>query len=854
MSLLGGFVRWCVGLRYKVTIEDEDLLKKYKDCSVLFLANHPATIDPVIVLSYLEPYLLLQPLAAEKFFKVPFMLFFLKKINALAVPEFDQGNNEYKAYRVRELTNCIREALKHKAKILLYPAGHLTDSPQEKIGGASLAFEIKNESKKMIGIAIDGLYGSIFSRYFEITSPSFLMMLLKGFKMVLLNGIFFLPKRHVKIRLFEFDESIRQIDDRIEFNKAVEEELNTRLSLKTALVDYGLCKSPERKLNNGIKNHNVDPKFAKEVQGIVESILKKKVQLDEHFSYDLGMDSLEFAEILTAIEQKYKVRVDSLPETIMELASLIKETRNNTLPKLAKLSKRNRRPIVFHDEPNLLAAFYAQMKHDGSCRMGQDQSLQVVSYKKAALIIEILSKKIQSLEGKYIGIMLPSSVMAYLLMFAVLKSGKTPVLLNWTGGHASLDFGIKLLDIQHILSSEKFLEKAFNIDLKEHFAKITLLEDLKSSVSVFDKINAYLSSLQVSENLSKAREVFKPTDVAVILFTSGSESMPKAVPLTHENISTNIKSLLKTGFITSQDRFLATLPPFHSFGCVVSGFLPMVTGLDTIYMPDPTDAIAIAYIMGQSSITLFCSAPSFLRQILSNGSVDDFNSLRLVVVGAEKLQDSVRELFAQKAQHAVLLEGYGITECSPVVTIQKNALTQGVGIPLEGIKILIVDPDSLTPLGIDHVGEILVHGKNVFNGYLGIKKDPFVEIDQKRWYRTGDRGKLTRHNELILEGRFKRFIKVSAEMISLGAIEEALEDLRESPAGLAQFAVIGNKSFDKMILVTIHQNLTLDEVNQHLRLKGAPKLAKISKILVRDSIPQLATGKIDYRSLDNETI
>jgi long-chain-fatty-acid--[acyl-carrier-protein] ligase len=330
--------------------------------------------------------------------------------------------------------------------------------------------------------------------------------------------------------------------------------------------------------------------------------------------------------------------------------------------------------------------------------------------------------------------------------------------------------------------------------------------------------------------------------------------MPKAVPLSHANILANLKSLVHTHLVKDDDVFLATLPPFHSFGAVVSGFFPMVAGVDTVYMPDPTDAISLAQAIKKSSSSLFCSAPSFLKQILLYAAPGQLHSLRLVVVGAEKLQDSLKQLFSECCPQAVLLEGYGITECSPVVTLQKSVLTQGVGVPLKGVELLIVDPVSLCPLPQGSVGEILISGQNVFKGYLGIKKDPFVEIDCKKWYRSGDRGSLSAQHELILEGRFKRFIKISAEMISLGAIEEALEDYRQAPQGLAQFAVVADKTSEKMILLTTHTDLDLDELNHYLREKGCPKVAKISKIIVSKLIPQLATGKIDYRKLEHELI
>lgn len=851
MSFLPKFIRFCLSLRYQITVEGEEIIKKYKDTSLLFLANHPATIDPVIVLASLEPYCLIQPLAAEKFFKSPLITFFMKKLHALAVPEFENGSNEFKAYRVEKLTKELKEVLKNKAKVLLYPAGHLSDSTYEKIGGASLAFDLKDEPKKIIGLAIDGLYGSQFSRYFEKKTQPFLETLAQAFKIALCNGIFFLPKRKVTLRLFEIGEDIRSLKDRVSFNQALEQEFNTQISHVPQVVSYGVCRAPVLKDHTTKEHVQLDPELANSLVKMAEKVTGKTMTLDDHLSYDVGIDSLEVAEIMALVEQNYRLKFDVLPKTLRELGGLIANQQNDKMPKIKPLSPRQKLPNTLFEASNLLEAFYLQKNRNPNRRMASDLVMKEVSYKKAALIIELLATEINKDKSEYVGILLPSSIMAYLVILSVLLAGKKPVMLNWTGGRKSLDFAIDLLKIDTILSSEKFLEKAFGVDLGQNFDKVLSLETLKTRIKFLTKLKNLIRSFF---NLDSKLPEMSQDQIACVLFTSGSESAPKAVPLTHKNIFANMRGALAHGLIKDDDRFLATLPPFHSFGCVVSGLLPILCGLDTIYLPDPTDSTAISSAIKQTKATLFCSAPSFLKQILVYHQKYDLDSLRLVVVGAEKLQESVKELFAQSCPHACLLEGYGITECSPVVTLQENALTKGVGKPLKGIKLLIVDPDSLTPLPVGDEGEILVSGDNVFGGYLGLKKDPFVMIEGQKWYRTGDRGRVTAHQELILSGRFKRFIKISAEMISLGAIEEALDDFKEPLDGVAQFAVIADKSSEKLILVTIYPHLELDDVNHHLRLKGLPKVAKISSIRHVDAIPQLATGKIDYRTLEHAHI
>jgi long-chain-fatty-acid--[acyl-carrier-protein] ligase len=850
MSFLGKLIRSCLRLRYKAVIEGEEIISKYKDTSILFLSNHPAAIDPVIALSFLEPIIKVRPLVAEKFFFNGFTRYFIEKLDGMAVPEFETGYNEYKTYRVEKLTKQIKQALKHKSKILLYPAGKLQSGPYEKIGGASLAFTVKDDAKVLIGISIDGLYGSMFSRYFEKKTPNFVGTLIRGAKIALANGLFFLPKREVRIQLFELDPDLKKIDDKNLFNEKLEKQLNSHLKKPFSVVSYGRVKAPKLKEKDAAQEHAVDLKLLQSLQQLAEKVTKKTIPYDAHLSFDAGLDSLELSELLVACEARFSKKIYDLPQTLRELGAMIEDEEKEEIQLTFKIHDISEGKCELLDKTHVLKAFY---DHADLCPNRQflyDERMGSFNYKKARLVIGLLAKQICAMEGKFIALMLPSSVMAYLLYFATLEAGKVPVMLNWTAGGMSLDHAIKLLEIKHIISSSAFLEKAFNVELKEHFDKVVVLENLKQNISFVDKLAGSIKAVL------KKRPVINiaPNDPCVILFTSGSEALPKAVPLSHENILSNIDAAIKTNLVKPNDRFLASLPPFHSFGCVITGILPVICGIDTVFSPDPTDAMMLLEKIKNYDCSLFCSAPSFLKQILTLAEVGDLESLRLAVVGAEKCPDSLKKLYNTKCKNSLLLEGYGITECSPIVTIQRSPLSLGVGEPLKGIEIKIIDPDSCTELGIDQVGEIIVSAKSVFSGYLGVKKDPFIEIDNKIWYRTGDRGILTKKHELVLQGRYKRFVKIGAEMISLSSLEEALEDFGPQKEGVPRFAAFGDGASGRLTLFAIFSNLNVDDVNQHLRNKGLPKVAKFSEIRFIDAIPQLASGKIDYKKLEHENI
>ena len=223
--------------------------------------------------------------------------------------------------------------------------------------------------------------------------------------------------------------------------------------------------------------------------------------------------------------------------------------------------------------------------------------------------------------------------------------------------------------------------------------------------------------------------------------------------------------------------FLGILPPFHSFGFSVAGLLPILSGIKIAFYPDPTDSYAVAYSIDKWKVTLVCTAPSFLRGILQAGSVEQLESLRLIITGAERTPKEVIDKVKALGDDKKLIEGYGITECAPMISMNLTPGTDtGVGKPLDGIEICTINPETNELLEKGKEGEICVKGDNVFKGYVVAEKEPFIEINNQRWYRSGDLGYLNDDGNLILSGRIKRFTKVAGEMVSLGGVEHVISD------------------------------------------------------------------------------
>jgi long-chain-fatty-acid--[acyl-carrier-protein] ligase len=454
-----------------------------------------------------------------------------------------------------------------------------------------------------------------------------------------------------------------------------------------------------------------------------------------------------------------------------------------------------------------------------------DEVMGVLTYVKMRRIVFVLARYLKRFEEKQIGILMPSLNTTYLLILATLFAGKTPVMLNWTLGQRALSHCRKAAGLKTVLTSRKFLDKLNNADIGDIEESLVFLEDLKLSLK--EKLGAFFNPYAGGCE----------DETAVILFTSGTEALPKGVPLSHKNILSNHRAALEVVEFLSSDVFYGVLPPFHSFGFSVTGLFPILTGIKVYFAPDPTRYHAMARDIDQWRVTLFCSAPTFILGVFKVAKPGELKSLRYIVAGAEKSPQKLFEVVQKEGKE--LLEGYGITECAPVVTLTRPGRPHvGVGQPLPGIELCLIGEDS----------EIAISGPNVFAGYLNHEKDPFILQDGKRWYLSGDLGKIAEDGSLILSGRSKRFVKIGGEMISLGGLEEEL--FKHYDKSLAVVAKEGDKP---QIILFATFDVTVGDVNQFLLEKGYGRLYAIAKVVKIDTIPVTGTGKIQYSSL-NETL
>ena len=341
-------------------------------------------------------------------------------------------------------------------------------------------------------------------------------------------------------------------------------------------------------------------------------------------------------------------------------------------------------------------------------------------------------------------------------------------------------------------------------------------------------------------------------DPAVVLFTSGSENVPKAVPLSHRNLVTNLRAALKVLQANRKDVLLGFLPPFHSFGLLGNVLAPVLAGIGAAHYPDPTDAAGLVRTVAAYRATIALTTPTFLSYMFGTAGPTELASLRVIVVGAEKCPDALFEKARQMAPGAFVLEGYGITECSPVVAANlPGRIKQGtVGLPVDGVEILLVDPDTHAPLPHGAPGMVLVRGPSVFSGYLNYSgPDPFTEVDGKRWYVTGDLVRLDDDGYIHFCGRLKRFLKIGGEMVSLPALEEPLARRWPPTEEGPQVAVEGVDVPARRIVLFTTREIALAEANGILAQAGFGGVMRLDAVQRVDAIPVLGTGKTDYKVL-----
>ena len=467
-----------------------------------------------------------------------------------------------------------------------------------------------------------------------------------------------------------------------------------------------------------------------------------------------------------------------------------------------------------------------------------------VTYSKALIGAIILSKRFKKYDKGFVGIMVPTSAGCALATLGVLMSGRTPVMINYsTGAESNARYAQQKCGFSTIITSKALLEKVGCPVIEG----MVFMEEIMAGIGTGEKIKAALISKLPASAIINLTYKGKEDDVIAMLFTSGSEKDPKAVPLTNKNISSNIESFGNYVGISDKDTILANLVFFHIFGLTVNLWVPFYYGITMITYANPLDFQTVSRIAREEKPTMMVGTPSFFWGYLHKSEPGDFNSIRIMVSGADKCPDTLREGYMKK--HGVtLLEGYGATETSPVISVNSHEFNRpgSTGKPIPGVQVRIENLESGEECKAGEVGKILVKGPSVMGGYF---KDPeqTAEALKDGWYNTGDMGYFDSDGYLFHSGRFKRFVKIGGEMVSLVKVENTLE--KHLPTGVSCCVVdvhdeVRGSSIIATVTIEVNKSEILKKMGDELPNIALPK----HFIVIRD-LPMMGTGKIDFRSV-----
>jgi acyl-[acyl-carrier-protein]-phospholipid O-acyltransferase/long-chain-fatty-acid--[acyl-carrier-protein] ligase len=469
---------------------------------------------------------------------------------------------------------------------------------------------------------------------------------------------------------------------------------------------------------------------------------------------------------------------------------------------------------------------------------------KTVTYSRGLIGALILSSKFKKYDKGFIGIMIPTSAGCALATVGALMSGRIPVMINYsTGAETNAKYAQRKCKFKTIITSKALLEK-INCPVIEG---MVLIEEIMAGITTGDKLKAALmTKLPVSmifNSIHKGAE----DDTAAILFTSGSEKDPKAVQLTHRNLASNIENFGKYVDISEKDILLANLVFFHIFGLTVNLWVSFYYGMTMVTYANPLDFQTVSNIARDEKPTIMVGTPSFFWGYLNKSEPGDFKSLRLMVAGADKCPDALRDGFMKK--HGVtLLEGYGATETSPVISVNSLEFNRpgSTGRVIPNVQVRVENFETGEPCKTREVGKILVKGDLVMKGYYD---DPELTADAlvDGWYNTGDMGYFDEDGYLWHAGRFKRFAKIGGEMVSLVKVENILE--KYIPEGVSCCVVeVPDEKKGSYIVATVSKEVHKTEILRKM-MSDLPSIALPRQFVVINELPMMSTGKIDFRSV-----
>lgn len=857
--------RTVLGLRYTVRVEGLDQLRDLSG-PTLVMPNHPGYIDPPLVVSHVVLRETVRPTVTASMYRHVLLHPFMRLVEALEVPDLREHSHDARQ-RTLAMIDAVVAGLERGESFLIYPSGRAQRSGLEVVGASRAVYDILQRFPRanVVLVRTRGVWGSSFSYARTGNPPHLGRCLARGLALLLANLVFFAPRRRVTMTVELADHARLASMSREELNRYLEQWYNLPGPEEPTFVPAHFLFGPRHfefprpRAQEAVDDGRIKPATKTAVRELIEERLGRPLPEDEEQAQTLleqiGLDSLARMEVALAVEDRFGFRSDRVPETLGELWALAEGVLRDRTVGPERPPPLWERPPSDPSPHEILAETLAEAFVRRALRQIDDPAVAdelsgVLSYRRLLVGASLLAEKFRELPGEAVGVMLPASVAADVVFFGLHIAGKLPAMLNWTTGPANLAHAVKILRITRVITSRRLIDR---LGIEVAGAEYVFLEDVRPRISKFAALRTLVSTYLAPGSFLRRLPKPKIDDPAVVLFTSGSESAPKAVPLSHRNLVVNMRAALAALGTLRSDRLLGILPPFHSFGLTANMLVAVLAGIPVVHYPDPTNAAALVGCVARYRTTILVVTPTFLSYMCGLASPDDLKSLRVIVTGAEKCPESLFAKAAELAPGAVILEGYGITECSPIVTGNRPHRSKRgtVGLPVDGVEVCVVDPETYQPLPPNTTGMLLVSGPSVFRGYLAYEgPEPFVQREGKRWYVTGDLVQIDDEGFVRFEGRLKRFLKAGGEMISLPALEEPFARLYPPGETGPQVAVEGIETpTGRRIALFATHAISLREANAILAEAGFRGVMRLDETIQLDAIPVLGTGKTDYKVL-----
>ena len=510
-------------------------------------------------------------------------------------------------------------------------------------------------------------------------------------------------------------------------------------------------------------------------------------------------------------------------------------------------------------------------KHGTKNRIFDGSDDSELGYDRVLSIAIVFSKFIAAeTDQPRVAIVLPPGKAGLIANLAVIFAGKTPVNLNFTAGPEAIRSCIRQAGVDRFITADPFVRKVSSFPWPPNRDLILIervLPTLKKKIVTWTILSKLLPTAVLGAVLGLNKR--RGDDEATLLFTSGSSGEPKGVILSHRNVLANVTQFASRLDLTSGSAILGCLPLFHSFGCTVTLWFPVIEGVNLVTYPSPLETKRLAELIALHQINVFLSTPTFLRGYMKRIDPAQLSSLKLVVTGAEKLPQSLANAFEEKFGIRPQ-EGYGLTETSPATNVNlpdpspehetvviPSSRNGSVGQMLPGLAIKITDPVTDKSIPINQQGIIWFKGSNVFSGYLGDPKKT-VDVLKDGWFRTGDVGRVDDDGFLYIEGRISRFSKIAGEMVPHETVEAAINKVlgldAETERRIAVVGVPDEQKGEAILLLSTIAGPALEQECIDLRYKlldeGLSSLWCPKQIVAVREIPVLASGKLDIKSCE----